>query len=183
MKDVSKITGIISDGIELLICNQDGKVTLSQSKNVFKSWIDPSLKEFGLDTPSQSTEKINVLVYSVINGGAFFQIFKDINQDLDKSVLSMSQIIVFCMQHSGWLHPSGSVTLFLTKERINFFLKVWYRIMKFIFNKKFIKNYFVLRVQSSSDGLRIGVYRLKNDIVGVWGGDDRYCVVSPQTII
>lgn len=94
----------------------------------------------------------------------------------------MSQIIEFCRQHPDWLCQESSSTFFLTRtrKRNNSFQRAWCRVMKFIFNKEVIKNYFVVRMDVRANGLYVRVYRFEID--GVWSGGYRHRIVSPQLI-
>ncbi|MDP2944498.1 MAG: hypothetical protein Q8N57_02950 [bacterium] len=170
-------TRIISAGQELPIGDLDGKIIISQAKDIYKSGIDPDFKKFGLDKPSRPTQKINAVVSEMTADGTFLQIFKDIDPDLDKSVLTMSQIIKFCESHPDWLPRNGFGTFFLTKK-MNIFLRIFNFILKIFFKKINLGKYFVVRVRVYADGLFVYVRRLGHD--GVWRGEFRRRVVSPQ---
>jgi hypothetical protein len=175
----AKITKVISSGHELPIRGLDGKITIFQAKYVFNSWIDFDFEKFGLDKLSQSTKKVNAVVSEIIADGTFFQIFTDINPDLGKSVLTMSQIIEFCEKYPSWLSQKGLATFFLTKKNLSTFRKILSRI-RVLFGKKMLKHYFVVRVRVSDDGRLVSVLRLEHD--HLWDGEARRRVVVPQQL-
>ena len=180
MIEINRITRIISGGIELSIGYQDGKIIISQSENVFKAWIDPDFKKLGLDIPSQPTKKINAVVRELTGKGTLLQIFKDIDPDLDSSVLTMSQIIEFCGKNKVWVGEEGFVAFFLTKRRNNFLLRFWYQIMKLVSKDEFIGKYYVVRVFvcTNEDGLGVNYSSLKDGFC--WRTENHHRVVSPQ---
>lgn len=180
MEATKSITKIISFGHELSIGRLNGETIISLAKDIFKAGIDSEFKIFGLDMPSRPTKRIDIVVREVISDVTFLRIFKSIDQDLNKSVLTMSQIIEFCAQHPDWLCQDGLGTSFLTKKRINVFKRILSWIMKIIFGKKSTEKYFVVYVDVYSVGLHVDVFRLED--VDDWIGGCHLRVVSPQLV-
>lgn len=160
----TRITRIISAGQDLPIGDLDGKIIISRAQDIFKSGIDSDFKKFGLDKPSRPTKKINVVVSEMIANGTAFHIFKSLNLDLDKSVLTMSQIIEFCKNYPNWLLSERFGTFFLTKK-MNIFQGIFSFILRLFFKKINLGKYFVAYVFVFGDGLRVDVYRLEHDLV------------------
>lgn len=166
------ITRIMFEGQSFPIEASDGKRTISSDKNIV--WFSPDFKKFGLDQPSQSTEKVNVIVHEIMSDGTFLDIFSRINQDPSKLVMTMSNILDFCEQHRDKLRQDGFGTFFLTEKRLNIFQKICQKLL----NRK--SGYFVASVHVHSDGLYVYVYRLEDG--RVWAGESRHRVVSPQLL-
>lgn len=134
----------------------DGKVTIAQSVEVFKSWLDPDFKNWNLNNPQASTKEMRVEVYEMVKDADFKTMFGSLNEDSDKLCLTQSQIVDFCKNHKDRLHP-GMATFFLFKED---------------------NNYFVASVSVSSDGLYVGVQRFGRARVWLAGFARR--LVVPQ---
>ncbi|MFA5109205.1 MAG: hypothetical protein WC458_01535, partial [Patescibacteria group bacterium] len=83
---------------------------------------------------------------------------------------SQDQVIEFCETFSSWLRREGNTTMFLCKIDEN----------KIIEEDKPQDNLVVVYVRVFSGGLDVGVDRLEYD--GVWRGESRHRVVSPQLI-
>ncbi|MFA5109694.1 MAG: hypothetical protein WC458_04100 [Patescibacteria group bacterium] len=168
-----KITKIIPDNLKLPVRELDGRLIISKATDVF-GWVDSNFRKLGLDKPSRPTKKVNALVSEIIGDGTFIRIFTDINPNLEKSVMTLSQIIEFCKNYPSWLKQRGE-TLFLTEKKRSIFQKIW----NFILRRK-LRKYFVVHVHVFSDGLDAYVHLLEDGYV--WRGECRYCVVSPQLI-
>lgn len=175
MKKPSKIiTRIMFKGQSFPIEASDGKRIISLGNNI--AWFSSNFKEFGLDKPSQPTEKINVVIHEMSAGGTLFEAFSGINQDLSKLVLTMSNILEFCEQHPDKLRQDWFGARFLTEKRLSIFQKICRKIGRFLFNKKI--GYFVVCVYVDSDGLYVYVFRL--ELGDVLDGECRHRLVSPQ---
>ncbi len=151
----TSITRLIESGI--MIEALDGKAYISNAKNTFKSGIGSNLKNWKLDQKGNATEETLLDIHEIVEDARFSQIFSSINPDLDKLVMTQSQIIRFCEKHPTLLRQEGYATFFLIKEN---------------------DEYFVVRVYVYSDGLRVYVDRFEDD--SVWLGVSRRRVVSPQ---
>jgi hypothetical protein len=162
---------------DLVIEPLTGERTISTAIDVFTSYIDTNFKNFGLDKPGSATPEISLDVREMIGDGTFFEIFAGIQVysgnplDLDKIAMTQAQIIRFCEKYPNWLCQEGSLTLFLTRKKLNFL-----QTMCRVFNKN--EEYFMVGVFVHSVGLSVHVYRLGRG--GVWCGGCRYRVVSPQ---
>lgn len=137
----------------------DGKAYISDAKKTFKSGIDGDFKNWGLNQSGPATAETLVDVSEMVKDATFVQIFTGITPDLDKLVLTQTQIIRFCEKHPTWLRQEGYATFFLTKVG---------------------GEYFVVHVFVSSDGLEVCVYQFLHD--GVWRAVARPRVVSPQLV-
>lgn len=166
------ITKIMFGNESFPIEASDGKRIISSSENIAR--IGSNFKKFGLDKPSQSTKKINVVIHEVTVNGTFFEIFSGINQNLSKLVLTMAQIILFCEDHHDKLRQRGFGNFFLTEKKLSIFQKI----CKFLFNKK--TEYFVVYINVHSNGLGAHVDRLEDGYV--WSGGCGHRAVSPQLI-
>ena len=182
MEATNKITQIISSGQALFIPDLNGKTAISKADSTFKLFISLDFKEFGLGKPSYPTKKTQVVVREMTADGTLMQIFKDIDTDLDKSVLTVSQIIEFCSQHSGWLHPSGCATLFLTKKRKGLLQRAWEGTVKLFSDRKAAAEYFVIRVNMYVCAYDLSVYAYQLEYGSAWDGKNRHRVVSPQLL-
>jgi hypothetical protein len=134
----------------------DGKVTIAQSTEVFKFWLDPDFKNWNLDNPQVSTKETPVQVYEMTKDANFKTMFGTLNEDLNKLCLTQSQIVDFCKNHKDRLHPNWA-TFFLFKED---------------------NQYFVALVYVRSDGLGVCVFRFGR--ADVWGGERALRLVVPQ---
>ena len=153
------ILQVISGGEKLMIEALAGASYISDAKKTFKSNIDRNFKNLGLNKSCSATAEIMVDVSEMVSNGTLVQIFTGITSDFDRIVMTQAQIIRFCEKYPTWLCQEGCATFFLTKVN---------------------GEYFVVGVGVNSDGLRVSVGRLEND--GVWGGEYRLRVVSPQLL-
>jgi hypothetical protein len=129
---------------------------ISEANDVFKSYIDRDFKNWNLNSKTSSKEtKVNV--YEITKDGTFEDIFSRFNYNsLDELVMTQGQIIEFCGSHQNELNQDYS-NFFLIKEN---------------------GEYFVVFVRVYPGGLGVDVDRLGRD--GVWDGEYRHRVVSPQ---
>ncbi|MFA7702785.1 MAG: hypothetical protein WCX80_05020 [Patescibacteria group bacterium] len=155
----SSILKLISGGEKIMIEVSDGKATIANAANTFKSYLDSDFKDRGLDTPGLETPEILVDIHEIIEDANFSQIFTGLNPDLDKLVLTQAQIIRFCEKHPTWLRQEENATLFLTKVN---------------------GEYFVVSVCVYSDGLDVDVNRFEDG--SVWRAGARHRLVAPQLI-
>jgi len=161
-RDVEKKTSmfnLISAGEKVMIEVLDGRAYISEAKRIFSSFIDGNFKNWGLNKSGPGTLATLVDINEIIEDGNLVKIFTSLNPDLDKLVMTQTQIIRFCEKHPTWLRQEGYTTLFLTKAG---------------------NEYFVVSVDVFSGGLGVSVLRLGLDVV--LGGEDRHRVVSPQLI-
>ena len=123
---------LVSGGKKIMIEALDGKAYISKTytskgnvfsaKKTFKLHMERDFKNWGLNQPGSSTAETLLAVSEMISDGTFFQLFTGINSDLDKIVMTQSQVIRFCEKHSNWLCWEGYATLFLTKANDDYFV-------------------------------------------------------------
>lgn len=153
------ILRLISGTEKLMIESLDGKATIADAKKIFKSCSEEDFKYFGLNIPGQATPEALIDVHEITEDGTYIQIFGAITPDLEKIVMSQNQVVRFCEKHPTWLQQEEYLTFFLIKEN---------------------GEYFVVCVRVDSDGLRVGVTRLKYDCI--WNSEHHYRVVTPQLL-
>jgi len=159
-KPKSDILRLLSGSEVIIIAPCDGKKTLAQTKDVFKSGIDSDFKNWKLDKQGLATEETSVQVYELARDVTFAQMFGSLGADLDKLCLTQHQIKAFCEQHSSWLRTDGYGTFFLFKED---------------------EQFFVARVYVNSVGLDVYVDRFGRGLV--WDAGCARRVVVPQLTI
>lgn len=147
---------LISENTEIILDAIDGSRFISEAESTFKR-IDSDFENWGLNKKGKKTTKTSVGIYELVREGTFKQMFKSFNTNLDKLVLTQSQIIEFCEKYPSWLRQNGYSTFFLIKKN---------------------KEYFVVSVYVLSDGLIVGVDRFGDD--GVWDAEFQRRVVVPQ---
>lgn len=158
----------------------DGQTVITEARNTFKSLVDCDFSEFGLEAKSEPTKETNILIYQVTVESTFIQIFTSINENLDKIVLTMSQIIDFCHENPGLITRERYGLFFLTsKKRKRNFLK---KILDFLLFHGADKQYFVVRAYPGTEGLGVTVYRLLFKDGAIWPLDKNLLVVCPETV-
>ncbi len=153
----TSILKLISAGEKIMIESSDGKALISRAKNIFKSGIDSDFTIWELNETGVPTPETLLAVYEMANNATFIQMFTELSPDLDKLVMTQSQIIRFCEKHPTWFRQGGYATFFLTKIK---------------------GEYFVVNVRVRADGWRVVVGRLGHD--GVWLASDLLRVIAPQ---
>lgn len=73
----------------------NGMRTIAQAGDVFRGFISPYFREWGLDVPSDSTPQSQVVVDKQIRDGTNIEVFRGYNTDLRHLTLSQPQIILF----------------------------------------------------------------------------------------
>lgn len=154
------ILKLVSKGQSLIIDSCDGKETLADAKDLFKSGISEDFKKWGTNKPSVSTEDTAVQVSEMVKDATFVQMFGSLGTDLDKLCLTQHQIKLFCKKSMGWLRTEGYATFFLFKAEDQFF---------------------VANVGVSSDGLGVFMHRLEDH--NVWSAKYAHRVVVPQLTV
>ena len=150
---------LTSENTEIILDATDGSRFISEAKSTFKSGIDLDFKNYGLAKKGKKTAKTPVDVYEITRNGISKEIFKSLDTNLDKLVMTQNQIIDFCEKYPFWLNKNGCSNLFLTKKG---------------------RNYFVVNVYVISDGLSVYVRRF--GLGRVWGARYQHRVVVPQLI-
>lgn len=151
------ILKLISGGKEIMIESSDGKLCISENKKLFQSYISPDFKNWELNKPGLVTVETLLDVYEMTKDTTLFQMFKSLNSDLDKLVMTQNQIVCFCKKHPIWLHQDGYANFFLIKENNNFF---------------------VVSVYVCPISLRVYVNHLRND--SIWNASFRRRLIVPQ---
>jgi len=160
-KKDDSILKLLSKGESIVIDACDGSETITDAKEVFKSYIDSNFKNWGINKPGKATEETAVAVHEMVKDATFAQIFGSLGTDLDKLCLTQHQIKNFCKKHSNWLRVGGYATFFLFKAEDQFF---------------------VARVGVLSGGLGVRVSGIERDAY-VWGAMYAHRVVVPQLIV
>ena len=143
---ISSILSLLSISETLVLESLDGKATIANTKNTFKSYLDLDFKNWHLDNKGRATKETTIQIYEMGHDDAnFSQTFNSLSNDLDSLCLTQNQIIRFCEKYPSHLRQDGYATFFLFKEN---------------------NEYFVARVRVYSGGLFVGVGRFADD--GVW---------------
>jgi len=148
---------LISGGKSIKLAATNGKETLANARDVFRGYIDPDFKNWGLDVVATPTKETKVAVYEMIEDGNFAQIFGGFGENLDRLCLTQAQIRVFARDCRQWLRSDDWATFFLFKVNGEFF---------------------VARVDVRAHGLHVFVDRFSSD--HVWYAGLRRRVVLPQ---
>ncbi|MCF7794873.1 hypothetical protein K9M50_00740 [Patescibacteria group bacterium] len=133
----------------------NGEKTISESKDVFKSWLDAYFEEWGLNKKQKETEETTVEVLEMVKDADYRTMFSSLSENIDKLCLTQHQIVNFCENHKNCLHPDWA-TFFLFKEN---------------------DNYYVANVFVNMGGLSIFIDYLKNE--GIWVASISHRVVVP----
>lgn len=104
---------LISGGKDIFLGRLDGERLIYQSKNVFKSFIDPSFINF--KQSGKLTLLTGVKIYKNIAEGSFGKIFWSLDGSWSASCFTQDQIIEFCMLFPEWIKSNISL-LFLCKK-------------------------------------------------------------------
>ena len=135
----------------------DGSKTITNSKDVFKLWIDPYFEDWNLNKPDQATSEIKIQVYEMTQNANLKQMFSSLNDCLDKLCLTQHQIAEFCAKDQKYLRQNCRPTFFLFKVD---------------------GEYFVADVYVYLDGLFVIVHSFENS--NTWGGKFHHRLVVPQ---
>ncbi len=93
------ITKLISTGKRVVIGATNGTQTLASANDVFSS-ISPDFKNWGCDKAEQATPDVAVEVYEQIEDADYPKIFGGLDQNLDRLMLTTSQIKSFVVNHA-----------------------------------------------------------------------------------
>ncbi|HOZ53400.1 MAG TPA: hypothetical protein PK142_01840 [bacterium] len=149
---------------KLSLSESDGRAIISQSEDIFKSYIDSDFKNWGLNKESKATPETEIEIYEIVKHANFKDMFTSLSDDLDSLCLTQSQIIDFCEKHRSYLRQAGYAAFFLTKKD---------------FEKPATEdNLFVVLVGVDSCGLDVSVHRF--DDAHVWLPGGRRRVVVPK---
>ena len=161
VKDQSKqndaILSLLSIFETLVLEDLDGKATIANAKNTFKSYLDSNFKNWRLNNKGNATKETPIQVYEMVKDATFSQMFNSLSSDLDSLCLTQNQIIRFCEKYPSHLRQDGYATFFLFKES---------------------GEYFVASVFVRSGGLRVFVSRFES--ADVWDAEGRHRLVVPQ---
>lgn len=106
---------VFSEKPLVISSSSKGKLAIN-AKDVFKFGVD-DLVDWAQAEECPSTPEIEVDVYEIIKEITFEQLFRGFNYDLDKIVMTRSQIVYFCKNYRGLLKKQGHATYFLSKKR------------------------------------------------------------------
>ncbi|MEI8062352.1 MAG: hypothetical protein WCG97_03590 [bacterium] len=90
---------LISAGKRVVIGATQGTETLASADDMF-SYISPEFKNWGCDKDEQSTSEVAVEVYEQTEDAVYPKIFGDVDQNLDRLVLTTSQIKSFVVNNA-----------------------------------------------------------------------------------
>ncbi len=93
------ITKLLSAGKRIVIGATKGTETLASANGIFSS-ISPDFKNWGCDKAEQATPEVAVEVYEQIEDADYPQIFGSLNQNLDRLMLTTSQVKSFVVNHA-----------------------------------------------------------------------------------
>lgn len=147
---------LISKGERVVIPPLYGRSTIARSKGVFSYFHYYFTNCFY--KPGPNTAEILVDIYEMEQGITFKQAFNHLNHDLDKLVLTQSQIVYLCRKRDDLFRQSRIGTGFLIKEN---------------------SEYFVACVFQCSNGLEIRVFSFDYDMF-VFRGDFLQIIVPRQ---
>lgn len=147
-----------------VIASMLGVETVAGAKNLFTGYLSSDFKNWGTDLPDKPTADQPVEIYEMVEDGDFKTIFGSLERPIGSMLLTQSQIIAFCRDHSDKLRKEGFATFFP--------FKVGEEILPDL------SNVFVADVYVYGRGLHAGVYRFSDG--GVWHGGYRHRVVLPQ---
>ena len=169
-KQTNGILRLISGGQTLALKALDGDRLICKAETTFKSFLDEDFVKGGINKPGVATPETPVLVREIVSNSKFVDIFGSLPGTWNQKWVSQNQVIEFCEKLPDWLKQGGKATFFLIKKDEN----------SAINENNPEDNLAVIRVRVLSDGLRVYVYRLGHR--GVWIGEYRHRVVSPQLI-
>lgn len=152
----SLILKLESGDVNLTIDAEDGSQTIVKATELFAG-IDDHFTEWGLNEPEPATGEISIDIYKMISDVTAVKAFTEITNDLDKIVLTQSQIIRFCQKYSDQWLTKNYGTFFLTKKR---------------------GYYFPVRVLRYNSDNYVFVYELGSG--AIWGGQSRCNVAVPH---
>lgn len=90
---------LISTDRRVVIGATKGTETLASANDVF-SYISPDFKNWGCDKAEQATPEMDVEVYEQLEDATYPNIFGSLDQNLDRLVLTTSQIKSFIVNHA-----------------------------------------------------------------------------------
>jgi len=160
------ILRLISAGEKIMLEANNGKSKIYGNDKTFNSYISNNFEKLKLNKNSCATPETLLDVYELIKDAKFAEIFNSLNCDLDKLVMTQSQIVSFCEKHPTWLRQNGVATFFLIKKNEDLLATN--------------DNLFVVDVGVYSDGLDVSVGRFEYD--SVWHARYLPRVVAPQLI-
>ena len=143
-------------GEEIMVAETDGSETMAGAKKVFTGYLDGDFKNWKTNQPSSATKAQPVMVYEMREDARFAEMFGSLG-DLDKLIMTQSQIIKFCVDHRDKLRQEGYGTFFLFKVG---------------------EEFFVAHVHVAGRKLFAFVFRFDSSFV--WFADSRPRVVVPQ---
>lgn len=118
---MSTVVKLISGSEELMLDPCDGQRTIAQATDVF-SCIDPDFRKWGTDVAEEATPKTPVAVHEIIENAKLAKMFKSLNGDVSKLILTQDQILNFVTKYRSWLRKDGWATFFLFRAADELFV-------------------------------------------------------------
>ncbi len=100
---------------DLFVDSCDGSEFIFGSSDVFEVSIDSNFKKWGIDKPSEATEKRSVSLYRLRFPAILSQMFSSLGVDLDKLCFTQHQIKLICKNLINSLNANDKSNFFLTK--------------------------------------------------------------------
>jgi len=122
LKNVTRSLNIISGEKEFVIEALDGTATIVQARDTFKSFVDSSFKQWGLDQPGRITNETIMDIYEIVGQGLFPEVFARLTTNLDMAMVTQHQIVKFCERYPMLFHQNGYCYFFLIKEAQEYFM-------------------------------------------------------------
>ena len=118
-----KILKLISEGKNVAIAATNGTETIASANDIF-TYISPDFKNWGCDKVEPETPKVEVKIYEQIKDATYAEIFGSIDQNLDRLVLTTSQIKSFIINNAKdyFLDAEWTCFRFLFKVGDEFFV-------------------------------------------------------------
>lgn len=163
-QDDMEVLKILYENDKIILPILRGDRTIYDSKDVFKSWIDPDFKRLNLNKEGKATPETEVAVYEMVKNATFKELFTSLSDNLDVLCLTQDQIVDFCVKYPERLRQDGHGTFFLTKRE---------------FEKPATEdNLFVVGAHVISDGLHVFVGHFYD--ISVWNAGLRFFLVIPR---
>lgn len=161
LENVTRSLNRISGEKEFVIESLDGMATIIEARDTFKSFVDASFKQWGLDQPGRITNETIMDVYEIVGQGRFPEVYARLTANLDMAMVTQHQIIRFCERYPMLFHQKGYCYFFLIKEA---------------------REYFMVYTKNNSSGLFASLDRF-NGFVNWPGKDCHRRIIVPQLIL
>ena len=119
IKEVNFLKEIESDK-KILISNFSKFGKISESKNIFNSWIDLNFSRLEIQDPALRINDFEISFYEVVGEGSYLKAFESIYENLDQLCFSEEQISCFCKQFLRKNNLDNFVNYFLVKTEVGY---------------------------------------------------------------